>query len=718
MPDNNLGQIITFYSYKGGTGRSMALANAACILADRREGRVLAIDWDLEAPGLHRYFQDLLHSFLGNAQTREQQGARVNEQVGVIDLFETIVKKLDEHSLPEEPEPEAITAFFQDIAIQNYIIQTDRTGLFFMKAGRFDDDYAKRISSFSWEKFYYRAPWLISALAQYLSEQFQFVLIDSRTGHTDSSGITTMLMPDKLVTVFTPNEQSISGVIEHIKRAVRYRHRSNDLRPLVVFPLASRVDFSERVRREYWRFGDDDGFDGYERRFADVFKQVYELSDNESRLGKYFDDTQIPHIAAYSYGEEIAYLKERATESLSLGRFYQDFTDRLLQLSVPWQNLDELEDVDDTPDEDDLVSHTGQELPASTARVRHFKIFLSSPGDVAEERYITRKLIEDLQYTSRYRGRVTLEVVAWETVTPATPMTPQEAINEGLSKPSEADIVIVILWSRMGTPLPDSYRMPDGRPYLSGTEWEFEEAMRTSRQFGRPQVLVYRRTEVIKFPVTERNLLQKVEQWNRVSHFFDSLVDKDGVVEGAYNSYAEPNEFRALLESHLVTLIDRLLAESLKVEAPSSANTQKDIFISYRRSYAAHAGRIYDRLEQMFGHENIFMDIVSLEPGVDFQQAINRALASTKVMMVLIGPDWVNRLDNPDDFVRREIRDGLQRGIRVIPVLLDDTPMPHRYELPEDIQRLPYFQSVKVRSTEFNRDMQELLRFCERALKD
>src|SRR6185436_2734341 len=59
MPEKNLGKIITFYSYKGGTGRSMALANVGWILAAAGE-RVLVIDWDLEAPGLHRYFRPFL----------------------------------------------------------------------------------------------------------------------------------------------------------------------------------------------------------------------------------------------------------------------------------------------------------------------------------------------------------------------------------------------------------------------------------------------------------------------------------------------------------------------------------------------------------------------------------------------------------------------------------------------------------------------------------
>ena len=60
-----LGKIITFYSYKGGTGRSMALANAACWLVKKylaRSQRVLMMDWDIEAPGLHHFFPEQTES--------------------------------------------------------------------------------------------------------------------------------------------------------------------------------------------------------------------------------------------------------------------------------------------------------------------------------------------------------------------------------------------------------------------------------------------------------------------------------------------------------------------------------------------------------------------------------------------------------------------------------------------------------------------------------
>ena len=138
------------------------------------------------------------------------------------------------------------------------------------------------------------------------------------------------------------------------------------------------------------------------------------------------------------------------------------------------------------------------EQVSSTHRLR---IFLASPGDVVDERALALRVVEQLEYDPLLRGRITLEAVAWDKPGGGTPMlatmTPQEAIDRGLPKPSQCDIVVVIIWSRMGTPLPDSYTKPDGGRYASGTEWEFEDAVRAATESGRPRVLVYRRSEKV-----------------------------------------------------------------------------------------------------------------------------------------------------------------------------------------------------------------------------
>lgn len=130
---------------------------------------------------------------------------------------------------------------------------------------------------------------------------------------------------------------------------------------------------------------------------------------------------------------------------------------------------------------------------------RHLQVFLASPGDVADERALALTVLEQLQYDPLLRGRITIETVAWDKPGACIPMlatmTPQEAIKQGLPKPAECDIVIVIFWSRMGTPLPADWKKPDGTGYLSGTEWEYLNALEAFDSQGKPKVLVYRRTE-------------------------------------------------------------------------------------------------------------------------------------------------------------------------------------------------------------------------------
>ena len=114
-------------------------------------------------------------------------------------------------------------------------------------------------------------------------------------------------------------------------------------------------------------------------------------------------------------------------------------------------------------------------------------------------------------------------------------------------------------------------------------------------------------------------------------------------------------------------------------------NIEKTIFISYRQADSAYAaGRLFDRLSDHFGEENIFMDVEGLDPGVDFVETSGEAVASCNVLIALIGPrllmvedaQGLRRLDNLEDFVRLEISAALKRGIRVVPILPQGVPMP------------------------------------------
>jgi len=141
------------------------------------------------------------------------------------------------------------------------------------------------------------------------------------------------------------------------------------------------------------------------------------------------------------------------------------------------------------------------------------------------------------------------------------------------------------------------------------------------------------------------------------------------------------------------------------------------IFISYRRDdQAGFAGRLADALASFFGAEQVFRDIEDIHPGQDFVVAIEQQLASVDVMLVMIGPAWltlsrngVRRLDEPDDFVRREIEAGLKSGKSVLPVLVGGAAMPAEKDLPPEIAALARRQSVALTDSGWASDVARLV---------
>jgi hypothetical protein len=124
----------------------------------------------------------------------------------------------------------------------------------------------------------------------------------------------------------------------------------------------------------------------------------------------------------------------------------------------------------------------------------HLKVFISSPGDVQDERNLARQLIKDeLPYDPFLRDRVTLEAVTWDDPVAGAPMlatlNPQQAVNRGLPTPAQCDITVVVLWSRLGSPLPDTIRKANGQ--LDGSKnlavwrrWRLNAATPTGNAHG------------------------------------------------------------------------------------------------------------------------------------------------------------------------------------------------------------------------------------------
>src|SRR5262245_65494785 len=131
------------------------------------------------------------------------------------------------------------------------------------------------------------------------------------------------------------------------------------------------------------------------------------------------------------------------------------------------------------------------------------------------------------------------------------------------------------------------------------------------------------------------------------------------------------------------------------------------IFISYRREdAAASAGRLFDHLQERFGKDSVFFDI-EMEPGADFVDAIEQAVGSCDVLLVVISRTWLDcvdgagrrRLEKSGDFVRLEIATAVNGKVRLIPILVDGAQMPEAEMLPEELRPLARRSAVELRHT-------------------
>ncbi len=206
-----------------------------------------------------------------------------------------------------------------------------------------------------------------------------------------------------------------------------------------------------------------------------------------------------------------------------------------------------------------------------TSDPRHLRIFISSPGDVSEERGIAAKVIEDMNFQDEFKGEFTLEPLRWDDPRVTLPMpanvNAQKSVDRYLIKPSECDLVIVIFWSRMGSEV-----TMDGEPYNSGTHYELSDALAAG-----VETWVYRRTADPQIDVRQPDAPQRLAQWQKVETFFADFKTPDGdpVFE---NRYEEPEDFRELftqqLESHLRYLRKHPDATTTTTEKPPGAPPQ------------------------------------------------------------------------------------------------------------------------------------------------
>ena len=151
-----------------------------------------------------------------------------------------------------------------------------------------------------------------------------------------------------------------------------------------------------------------------------------------------------------------------------------------------------------------------------------------------------------------------------------------------------------------------------------------------------------------------------------------------------------------------------------------------NIFINYRREDdPGSTGWLREHLEEAFSSEQLFMDVDSIEPGLDFVRVLEEQVDKCDVVLAVIGPRWLDardkagnrRLDNPDDFVRLEIESSLKLGEQIIPVLVNNAEMPTADVLPESLRPLVRRNAVRLTHERFRADAQGVIRALQKALE-
>lgn len=299
------GIVSTFYSYKGGVGRSMALANVAVLMAQWGY-RVLIVDWDLEAPGLDRYLEDLAPGGVKRAAGRN----------GIVDIATAV--------------SEGQEADWKDCVVSFSVPGTNQH-LDFISAGRPDGEYARRLQKLDWDALFERHDFgsRLEAIRNEWRRTYDHVLIDSRTGITDIGGICTIYLPDVLVAMFVANHQSLEGVADVVGRARLARSGLPvDRAALLCVPVPARDESrTEYEKAQEWRRN-------YEQLLAPFYNDF--LPRNVSP-GEALDVMRIPYLPYWSFGEHLPVLAESASDP-NLITYYYTILGRLLTTGLSWRD--------------------------------------------------------------------------------------------------------------------------------------------------------------------------------------------------------------------------------------------------------------------------------------------------------------------------------------------------------------------------------------------
>lgn len=192
---------------------------------------------------------------------------------------------------------------------------------------------------------------------------------------------------------------------------------------------------------------------------------------------------------------------------------------------------------------------------------KKIRIFISSPNDVEVERQIAIQVIQRLN--QKYANSLEIKPILWE----REPLLASGHFQDALD-PRLADIMVCMLWSRLGSPLPENFKSMDGRTGVTGSEWEFENGLQAYEETGKPELLVYRKITKVSTDLEDiEQAQQALNEKQGVQRFFEKHFhheDELSTFKRAYFPFDAADEFEQLLESHLQPLLEKHIHENNK----------------------------------------------------------------------------------------------------------------------------------------------------------
>ncbi|MCK6567690.1 MAG: hypothetical protein DCC59_07665 [Chloroflexi bacterium] len=499
--------IYTFYSYKGGVGRSMALANIAELFYN--EGlRVLMIDWDLEAPGLENFFST-------NPEIDKDPLARR----GLADMLQDYKNLM---STPHEQEKDSPQFLLPsgDLSPYFYSIHSPNSvggRLWLLPAGKRDSDeyvsYTNFVRTFDWLDFYEN--WYGDIFFEWFRTEIlklaDVVLIDSRTGLSEMGGVCTHQLADAVIMFTSTNQQSVDGIQGMVRQLLSNevsRLRKSMNRPLKILVFPSRVE--DRAEQEK--------FTGFQNSFIGKFRSLEKPPEmkwvNQEDWSNYLWESYIPHVPLYSFGENLVVSGHRKTGNI-LRDSYKKIGSIMALISPSKSKTRETTLAQELLPV--LVENTYK-----TKETKTIRIFISSPSDVTNEREVAYKAISDIQeilnlFPLNSAFNISVRAFGWEN-TPPTIGLPNSVILERILA-EEFDIFILILWKRFDSPT--KIHKKESSRYVSGTQAEFKSAYltRSRNETGLPIIFVYQKRD--DFSLTTLSI-KEIQQYKRVVEFIEN----------------------------------------------------------------------------------------------------------------------------------------------------------------------------------------------------